>query len=67
MHYRAKNSHDGDVALAKMNALAKSWARFMNDPDSFEGRCIDCESFNAVNCLLSTMVEEVEDGWENLL
>ena len=67
MIYKAKNSHDGDVALAKMNALAKSWARFMNDPDSFEGRCIDCESFNAVNCLLGTMVEKVEEDLENLL
>lgn len=67
MVYKAKTSRDESVALAKTNALAKSWARFLNDPESFGGKCIDCESFHAVDCLLGTLVEEVEEYGENLL
>ena len=67
MVFKAKTSHDETVALAKANALAKSWARFLNDPESHKGRCIDCESFHAVDCLLGTLVEEVENDKENML
>lgn len=67
MHYKAKTSHDGDVALAKMNALAKSYARFLNDQESHGGRRVDCESFHAVDCLLGTLIEDVETEVENLL
>lgn len=62
-------SHDKDVALAKVNALSRAWARYRNellyDDFSQPNDMKDFPAAYAFRCLLDTLVDEVPEGDEN--
>lgn len=58
----AKISHNQDVALAKVNALGKSWAKFRNENKGNVLTSDDYKNLYGIKCILDTLIDVISEG-----